>query len=167
VTAPQAASNPSEFLLLAERAKSLGIRPLPLRPTCAEYAAITRAGAADIDLMLRTIADASVRTLSALLDTPPKPGSATLLVAYGGALHNDVAPRPGREHWSFGPALRQRIAERYVELDLIVPEYVKDSESWRAFPWYDAYRSLAHSRQTLLFSASGNSFVLIFPRSSP
>lgn len=167
VTEPQAASNQSEFFALAERAKSLGIRPLPLRPTCEEYAAITRAGAADVDLMLRTIADASVRTFSALLDAPPKAGSPTLLLAYGGALHNDLMPRPGREHWSFGPALREKVAERYLELDLIVPEYVKDTESWRAFPWYDAYQSVRDRKQTLLFNPSRGSFVLVFPRSSP
>jgi hypothetical protein len=167
VTKPQAETNQNEFLELAERAKSLHIVPYPLRPTCEEYKAVVGAGAGDIDRMLVTVRDASLRTLGALLDAAPKAGEPNLLVAYGGALHNDLAPRPGREAWSFGPALRERTQGKYVELDLIVPEYVKDTESWQAFPWYASYRAAQHAQETLLYSPSSASFVLIFPRTNP
>lgn len=167
VTKPQAEANQNEFLQLAERAKSLDIVPYPLRPTCAEYEAVVGAGAGDIERMLVVVRDASLRTLGSLLDAAPKAGEPGLLVAYGGALHNDLAPRPGREAWSFGPALRERTEGKYVELDLIVPEYVKDSESWQAFPWYAPYRAAHHAQETLLYSPSSASFVLIFPRTNP
>jgi hypothetical protein len=167
VTEHQAASNQNEFLSLARQSKALGIVPYPLRPTCEEYRAITGAGAGDINLMLSTVRDASLRTLNGLLDATPKPGENGLILAYGGALHNDLAPRSGRESWSFGPALRERTNGRYVELDLIVPEYVKDTESWQAFPWYKEYQTAPHTEETLLYSPSPSSFVLIFPRSSP
>jgi hypothetical protein len=167
VTKPQAESNQNEFLELAERAKALHIIPYPLRPTCEEYKAVVGAGAGDIDRMLVTVRDASLRTINNLLDAPAKAGEPTLLVAYGGALHNDLAPRPGREAWSFGPALRDRTQGKYIELDLIVPEYVKDTESWQAFPWYETYRAASHTGESLLYTLSSASFVLIFPRTSP
>ena len=167
VTENQAASNQNEFLTLAQQSKALGIVPYPLRPTCDEYRAITGAGAGDIDRMLTTVRDASLRTLNGLLGTASKSAEPSLILAYGGALHNDLSPRSGRESWSFGPALRERTNGRYVELDLIVPEYVKDTESWQAFPWYKEYQTASHTEETLLYSPSPSSFVLIFPRFSP
>src|SRR5262249_25324449 len=43
VTASQASTNKSEFTILAEQASQRGITPWPLRPTCAEYDAISKA----------------------------------------------------------------------------------------------------------------------------
>jgi hypothetical protein len=167
VTEPQAASNQNEFLELAQKAQSLGIEPHPLRPTCDEYRGVVGAGASDIDRLLVTVRDASLRTLGSLLELSAKTDKDALVVAYGGALHNDLEPRPGREAWSFGPAMRERTQGKYVELDLIVPEYVKDTESWQAFPWYTEYRAMQDRTQTLLYAPSSASFVLIFPRSTP
>lgn len=167
VTEPQAASNQNEFLELAQKAKSLGIEPHPLRPTCDEYRAVVGAGAGDIDRLLVTVRDVSLRTLGSLLDLSAKTDKDAPVVAYGGALHNDLEPRPGREAWSFGPALRERTQGKYVELDLIVPEYIKDTESWQAFPWYKEYQAVQDRTQTLLYAPSSASFVLIFPRSAP
>jgi hypothetical protein len=58
------------------------------------------------------------------------------VLAYGGALHNDTAPRPQRAAWSFGPELMQRTGGRYIELDLIVADYIQDNDAWRSLPWY-------------------------------
>jgi hypothetical protein len=166
VTQPQAESNQNEFLELAKHAKALGIQPHPLYPSCAELEAISAAGANDVELMLETVAKASLRTLSALLEHPPPEGSPSLILAYGGAMHNDLAPRADRERWSFGPALSAR-TPAYVELDLIVPEYVKDSDTWRAFPWYADFVNQKSTSLTLLYQPRPSSFVLIFPRSAP
>lgn len=161
VTQNQAASDQNEFVELGHRAKAQGTAPHALTPTCAEYTAVTTAGDDGVDRMLTTVAEVSARTLEALL-VQRAPNA--LLLAYGGALHNDVSPRAGREKWSFGPRLLERTAGRYVELDLIVPEYVKDTESWRAFPWYSAYTQLKGSHGALLYVVAPHSFVLIFPR---
>jgi hypothetical protein len=174
VTENQAGTNQDEFLEMGHRAKALGIAPHALVPSCDEYAQIAGAGAADVDRMLRMIAERTARDVSALLDrraahTPA--GAATpmatkpMIVAYGGALHNDLAPRAGREQWTFGTALSAKTAGSYVELDLIVPEFVKDTESWRSFPWFDAYRKNTNARGAVLYAMSENAFTLIFPRS--
>jgi hypothetical protein len=162
VTQNQAPTTQNEFVSLAHRAKALGIRPRPLSPTCAEYDAIAAAGASDIQLMLETITRVTAREVSALLAAP---ASSTVLT-YGGAMHNDVTPRAGAEAWSFGPELSQRATGAYIELDLIVPEYVKDTEVWRALPWYEAFASAPRSRAARLFTTGPQSYVLVFPNSS-
>lgn len=167
VTQTQAASNQGEFLELGRTAQRLGIRPHALEPSCDEYAKILAAGPDDIAAMLELIATRSQELIQELLQQSP-PDPAGLIVAYGGAMHNDVAPRAGREAWSFGPALQQATGQRYVELDLVVPEFVKETEIWRALPWYDAYRAAAQATSpdaTLLFEPAPSSFVLVFPRS--
>ena len=89
-----------------------------------------------------------------------------LVLLYGGALHNDLAPRAGREAFSFGPELKAHTGGRYVELDLIVPEFIKDTETWRALPWYSHFDPKRAPEKTTLYNPSPGSYVLIFPRSS-
>ena len=87
-----------------------------------------------------------------------------MILTYGGALHNDLNPRPGQEAWSFGPQLAAVTQNRYVELDLIVPEFVKDSEAWRNLPWFSAFDREHPTSETLLYRPGPASFVLIFPK---
>jgi hypothetical protein len=159
VTQNQTATAQNEFVTLGHRAKALGIQPHPLTPSCEEYGAVTRAGQADVAVLLETVARITARQAKALLDN----GKSAMVVTYGGAIHNDVAPRAGRESWSFGPELSGQIQGAYVELDLIVPEYVKDTEAWRALPWYDAFIKAPTSPAARLITTGPASYVLIFP----
>ncbi|HEX6274299.1 MAG TPA: hypothetical protein VFZ53_14760 [Polyangiaceae bacterium] len=162
VTEPQAASNQNQYVTLGAVAKKLGITPHALVPECDELRAVTQAGAGDIERLLVLIADATVRVAEKLVATSdPK----RAIVLYGGALHNDVAPRPGRESFSYGPRLSRDVAGRYVEVDLVIPEYVKPTPAWQGLPWYGAFAALAPSSETILYQPSPASFVLIFPRS--
>jgi hypothetical protein len=162
VTESHAATNQSEFVALGQRARQLGITPHVLEPSCAEYQSILSAGANDVGRMLQMIGERTARDLSQLLERQKSEGVDRLLVAYGGAIHNDVTPREGREAWSFGPAMAAATGGRYVELDLIVPEFIKDNEVWRALPWYAHYDKTAHPGQVVLFNPSPSSYVLIF-----
>jgi hypothetical protein len=166
VTATQAPTNQNEFMVLGDAAKKLGVFPHALVPSCDEYTRILDAGGGDIDAMLSMIARLTARDVGALLDKDAGVGAVSekMVVAYGGAMHNDVAPRPGHEAWSFGPALVAKSGGRYVELDLIVPELVKDTDAWKAQPWYPHYRPEAHGSETLLFTTGPKSFALVFPR---
>jgi hypothetical protein len=163
ITEPQAASNQNEFLALGRVAKAAGIEPHALTLTCEAAARIAAAKDEDgsaVERLLETVGNASETELQKLVKERP---ATELLVAYGGALHNDLVPRAGRERWSFGPALKQATDGAYVELDLIVPEYVRDSESWQAFAWYAAFAAAPESAQTRLFVPNPGSFVLLFP----
>jgi len=88
-----------------------------------------------------------------------------MVLAYGGALHNDVAPAKGKERYTFGPDLAKAIGDRYVELDLIVGDYVRADEPWASLPWTKTYLAQAKTTKTLVYRPSPRSFVLVFPKS--
>jgi hypothetical protein len=161
VTAPQAATNQSEFLELGQRAKALGIMPHALVPSCEQYQKIAGAGAGDIAEMLAMIASVTERDVKELLQ---KRAVDRLIVAYGGAMHNDLAPREGREDFSFGPALSAATGGRYVELDLVIPEQIKDTEAWRALPWYSHYSREKAGPGAYLYSWAPHAYTLLFPK---
>jgi hypothetical protein len=162
VTAPQAATNQNEFMELGHRAKALGIMPHALVPSCEQYQKITGAGSADIEEMLAMIKSVTARDVTDLL---AKRGPERLVVAYGGAMHNDLVPRVGREDFSFGPELARATAEHYVELDLVVPEQIKDTETWRALPWYAQYAPDKAQTEAYLLSWAPHAYALVFPQS--
>jgi hypothetical protein len=161
VTAPQAPSNQNEFLELGHRAKALGIMPHALVPSCDQYRKIAGAGADDIEEMLIMLKTVTARDVAELL---AKRGPERMVIAYGGAMHNDLVPRPGREAFSFGPELAQATSNRYVELDLVVPEQIKDNETWRALPWYPQYAAAKGERAAYLLTWAPRAYALLFPR---
>ncbi len=164
ITESQASTNQNEFVALGFAAKKLGIAPRALAPSCDEYQSVLDAGQSDVLRFLALIADVTVRDVSELLDQ--RPPTATI-VAYGGALHNDAAPRPGRESMSYAPRLLERTSGGYVEVDLIVPEFVRDEEPWRSLSWYDAFDRTLARRETSLIVLSPTSYVLVFPHTLP
>ncbi len=160
-TAPQAATNQNEFVTLGFAAKKLGIRPEALVPTCDELGQVVRAGEGDIAAMLSLIADLTARETEAFLaHGDPALGVAT----YGGLLHNDLSPRPGRETWSFGPRLQALVGGRYVEVDLIVPEFIEPAEPWLSLPWFSSYDATRDGDAAMLYCTGAASYVLVFPR---
>lgn len=165
VTASQAESNQNEFVTLARRAKDLGIQPHVLRPSCEDYKTLASAGPDSVPQMLTLIATYTTRLIDRLLERNRARASSATIVAYGGAMHNDYPPREGRESYSFGPALQQATAGQYVELDMFVREYVKDTEAWRSLPWYAHFDTATHSDKAVLLQPSQGSYVLFFPAS--
>jgi hypothetical protein len=161
----QAKTNQNEFVNLGKVAERLGIEPQGLTPACPEYEAVVNAGEDGVARLLSLVADQTAKEVEALLATPSAPPD--LILTYGGALHNDLSPRPGQEAWSFGPRLAAATQNHYLELDLIVPELVKDSEAWRNLPWYAAFDREHLPREALLYRPAPNSFVLIFPKTVP
>lgn len=167
VTTAQAASNVNEYEALGMRAKSLGTQPWLLRPTCADFKSITDAGDDAVGVMLglvRSLTAARVRTLLARSAAADAGGSRRTVIAYGGMMHNDLAPPPSTKAYSFGPELVTATQGRYAELDLVVPEYVKAAATWQALPWYATHEVYgADATRTTLYGVGERSFVLVFP----
>jgi hypothetical protein len=163
VTEPQAATNQNQFVTLGKVAKSFSIEPHALEPTCEEYQAVLDAGSGDIARLLTLVADTTTREVEKVLSRAGADPN-QIVVVYGGAIHNDVSPSAERADWSFGPRFEQRTGGRYVELDLIVPEFIKDTDTWRALPWYSHYDVARDGASAVLFRPLPHSFVLIFPR---
>ncbi|HSQ65585.1 MAG TPA: hypothetical protein VLM85_20335 [Polyangiaceae bacterium] len=185
VTTQQAAGNQNEYLAMGEAARKLGIVPDLLRPSCQDLAAVEDAGADAIDVSLATIARLTTAQAEKMIDrdranvagSSRRPersegpvaneNAKKMVVTYGGALHNDTAPPPERAGWAFGPALSKYVGGRYVELDLYVPEFIEDTDTWRALPFYAAYQKAKSAGKPTLFRVASKSYVLVFAPSTP
>jgi hypothetical protein len=163
VTNTQRTSNKTEFQKMAEAAKGMGMRPHVLRPTCAHLKEVADAGDEGVLKMLSLIAYLSDDMTKRILERNKKTSVARGVVLYGGAMHNDLVPRDGREKFSFGPELSKHVAGKYVEIDLIVPEYIKDNDTWKSLPWFEHYDVAKLGGRVTLFTTGPNSYTLIFP----
>jgi hypothetical protein len=148
--------------MLGHQAKALGIAPFVLSPTCGEYHAIASAGEETLSTLLSTVATVTARMARRALAQNQADGIERAIVAYGGALHNDRHPLGVRAAWSYGPALSEATGNRYVELDLIVREFIKDTDAWQRLPWYDHFRPALDTDRTVLMQPSPGSYVLFF-----
>jgi len=162
VAAPQAETNQNEFVTLGNISKGLGIRPHVLVPPCDEYAKILDAGAGDVDAMLSMIARLTANDIRAFLEKTE--GKDAMLLAYGGALHNDVTPKKGHEAWSFGAELAGKLGAKYMEVDLVVPEAVRDTSAWQSLPWYGKVHPERIGAKAVLATLGPSSYVVFFPR---
>lgn len=171
VVEQQAATNQDETVVLGTRAKALAITPWLLRPTCDDFARLADAGADAVGEMLGLVKRLTQAKLVQLYDrnrADAGPGPMRMVVAYGGAMHNDLAPAPDLAQYSFGPELSNATAGKYVELDVIVPEYVKDTAIWQKLPWYPLFKAETGPRTDVtLYRLSEKSYVLIFAASPP
>jgi hypothetical protein len=170
VVEAQAATNVNEYDTLAFTAKDVGVTPWLLRPTCDDFAAIADAGADAVGVMLSTVKRLTQAKVGQLYDRNVQDGkSPKTVIAYGGAMHNDLQPSEATKEWSFGPELDRMTNGKYVELDLIVPEYVKKSPNWEKLPWYAAFAAeeakKAPRDKATLYVLGERSFVLVFPSS--
>jgi hypothetical protein len=165
----QAQTNPNEYIALGTRAKGLGVQPHLLRPTCNDYARLADAGADVVSQSLGLIKRLTQADATALYRRNDAAKNGKAVVTYGGAMHNDLVPDESLRQYSFGPELSATTAGRYVELDLIVPEYVKKTATWEKLPWFAAYQAdaaagAARDKPTL-YRVGDRSFVLIFAAS--
>jgi len=166
----QAQSNPNEYVALGTRAKELGVQPHLLRPTCEDYASLADAGDDVVTQSLGLIKRLTQSDATALYRRNEAAKNGKAVVTYGGAMHNDLAPADALRQYSFGPELSTVTGGRYVELDLIVPEYVKKTDAWEKLPWFAAFQAdnaagVPRDKPTL-YRLGARSFVLIFAASA-
>ncbi|MBX3189825.1 MAG: hypothetical protein KF819_22560 [Labilithrix sp.] len=160
----QAESNPNEYVAMGTRAKAVGVQPHLLRPTCDDFADLADAGADVITASLALIKRLTQAQATQLHRRNESAKNGKLVVTYGGAMHNDLAPSDKLRAYSFGPELSDATSGRYVELDLIVPEYVKKNETWEKLPWFAAWQADTGPRdKPTLYTVGERSFVLLFP----
>jgi hypothetical protein len=165
VTQGQAKTNQNEYVALGDAAHAKGVKPHILRAPCADYDKILNAKDDAVIVMLEMIARLMNEKVTSLLAQQADAGTERMVLTYGGAIHNDIVAREGREKWTFGPDLSLKTKGRYVELDLVVPEYIKDNDAWNALPWTRHFDKDKNPSKTTLFRPAPGSFVLIFPRS--
>lgn len=181
VTAPQDDKNKDRFVELGVRSRALGVVPFLLEPDCAEFESIAAAKENGVLRMLELIALKTEQKMYSLWQRRPPKGKSQLVLAYGGAMHNDILPplkEPGavdtddssqltpaevKAAFTFGRQLVEATNDRYLAVDLIVPEYIKDTETWKALRWYAHFDRHQPRRDATLFQTGLRSYVLIFP----
>jgi hypothetical protein len=84
------------------------------------------------------------------------------IVVYGGAIHNDLAPIWGLDAFSYTKELARGTNYRVVEIDVVVPEVVKNNLFARQQSWYPLLRA-GDDNTAILFQRAKDSYVLITP----
>ena len=164
VTEGQAASNPNEYATLAESARALGIVPFPLRPSCDELERVKAAGDDGVLVLLEVVTKTMGARLATLWSDTQAKSPGRFVVGYGGAMHNDRVPLEGREGWSFAAPLDTATLGRFVELDLVDPRSVRNTDAWTRLRWRPAYDALAPTTDVVLIEMGPRSFALVFAR---
>lgn len=154
-----------ELTTLLDRTYRLGVKNHVLIINCDDYRSmLDDAGELDPEASLLLVKRKVEEKAVEALEKGEASGKGQLLVLYGGALHNDLEPLPKWRDFAFGQALSRETGGRYVELDLLVPEYVEDEEDLIKEPWFAGAMARARAGRTVLVMPHRDVFLLIFPR---
>ncbi|MBT8494846.1 MAG: hypothetical protein KJO07_17450 [Deltaproteobacteria bacterium] len=88
----------------------------------------------------------------------------SIVVVYGGALHNDLYPAKGVEGWSYAASVDQAAGGRYLEIDLYIPELIADDKALHEQPWFELTRSEDLDHGVLVIERSPRSYVILARR---
>jgi hypothetical protein len=166
-TTERPAETENEIVRLLRRAKELGVAPHVLDVDCHEYQGLVGAGGAvDYDRLLTLTGQHLGRAVQQALKLP-RPADRPLVLVYGGALHNDLAPSPELAKYSFGPAIDAVTRGDYREVDLFVPELVDTYPALRPERWYAAWRPVRGRPGTILIRRQPRSAVVVFEAGAP
>ncbi len=162
-TTRRPASTADEVTGLLDRTFALGAKNHILVIDCADYRSmVDDAGALDAEaslLLVRRKVEAKALEVREN-DEGGVPGK--LLLLYGGALHNDVAPLAAWAPYSFGPTLVAATGGRYTEVDLLVPEYVEGDEDLRKEATFAPAMAAAKKGKTVLLHPRPDVYLLLF-----
>jgi hypothetical protein len=157
------AATKSEITLLADAAKAAKIQPHAMTLQCKDYEALApKGGDADTVTMLGlTTKELQRIAISAVKHRDKDPAHRPWITLYGGALHNDRFPSAGTAEWSYADSVDLVTSGKYVEIDLIVPEFAEADKVSQAQPWFPLVQSADKVR---VWQRGERSFVMILPR---
>lgn len=153
----------SEIALLADAAKAAKIQPHAMTLACKDYEKLApKRGEADPVAMLSlTTRELQRIAASAVKHRDKDPAHRPWVALYGGALHNDRFPGAGVAEWSYAETVDLVTSGRYIEIDLIVPEFAEADKVSREQPWFPL---VAAADRVLVWQRGERSFVMILPR---
>src|SRR5690606_19833481 len=143
-----------ELSALIARARGLRVRPHLLAFGCEDYRALRAGGQVDYEALLGAI---TARLRDQALAGLGHEGA--VIALYGGALHNDLHPDPGVADFSYATAVDAAAPGAYVEIDLLIPEYVTGSATLAREPWYPLL-ARAGPEHVVLIERAPRSYVL-------
>lgn len=157
-------STEDELTRLLDRTYAMGVKNHILLIDCDDYRSmLDDAGELDAEASLLLVRRKVSEKVVEALEKGEVAGDQLLLI-YGGAVHNDLAPLPQWSAYAFGAELSREVEGHYVELDLLVPEYVEDDEDLLKEPWFSAAMKLSKAGKTVLVNPHPGVYLLLFPR---
>src|SRR5206468_2645896 len=154
-----------EVETMMSKAYDLGLHNHILALECDEYRSmLDDHGELDAEKSLRMVREKVEAKATELREKGEAGIDEKLLVLYGGALHNDLYPSPDWAEDSFGPSLSAATKDRYLELDLLVPQYVEKDEDLLKQSWFAPALALAAKGKAVLVEPRARSLILVFPR---
>jgi hypothetical protein len=161
VKRPEATKN--EVGQLVDALNVAQIKPHAMTLTCADYDKLqTKEGQADPLAMLTLTTRELTRISTSAVKFRDKEATHRPWIAlYGGALHNDRFPNEGTAEWSYAERVDAATQGKYVEIDLIVPEFAEADKMSREQPWFPL---TAAADKVLVWKRGERSFVMILPR---
>lgn len=159
----------SELGILLNASNSRGLRAHAMNVRCEDYEAMSGSGDDAIIHMLDLTTSELARLANVALRRPPAiprsptPVPPSLVVIYGGAMHNDRFPAAGLEPWSYAPAVEGASDRTYLEIDLITPELAEGDAKLSAEPWAPL---LGATSRVATFRRGERSYVIVLPRAA-
>lgn len=152
-----------EIVTLIRRSREIGIQPHILEVACGDYKALLDpAGEIDYEKLLTLL----TRLIRGKVDEVRRlrEGSVRPVLVYGGALHNDLYPKAEYKAFTFGPELSRELGGAYLEVDLLVPEYVEKDPDVTGEAWWARYQRELQPKRTALVRRAAGSYAILFPR---
>ena len=147
------------FTLLREaRERKLGAHILEM--SCADYASFRSAGKVDYDKPLSIV----TKRLLAGIEKAIAGESPASVAVYGGTMHNDVHPIKGFGAYSYAPRIAELTENKYLEIDLFVPELIADSSLFVGQPWFEVAKKNASADHVLVITRGPSSYVIVLRR---
>jgi hypothetical protein len=157
----------SEIAQLAEAARAAKVQPHAMKLSCEDYEKVAPSGKDVLpDVMLGLITKELGRIADeAVVHRNKDPNHRPWIALYGGALHNDRFPAEGVADWSYAARVDKMTGDKFVEVDLIVPELAEADAAAQKQPWFPLVSSTEPTVK--VWKRGERSFVVVFPRSPP
>lgn len=153
-----------EVTTMMGRAYELGLKNHTLLISCDDYRSMLDAdGELDAERSLKMMRRKVQEKALEVRENEEGGLPGKLLILYGGALHNDLEPSVDDAPYAFGRSLQRETDGGYVELDLLVPEYVEADVELQRFGWFAPALALARQGKTVLVTPSPGVNVIVFP----
>jgi hypothetical protein len=157
-------STKSDLANVVDALRAAKVQPRAMHLSCDDYARVAPPGKpvaieAMLDVVTRELGQGAVDAAAA---RDKDPHARPIVATYGGSLHNELYPRAGLEGWSFAKKVDDATGGRYVEIDLIVPEYAAADGAAKKEAWYPML-SLAAPDHVVVIDRAPRSYVVLLP----
>ena len=160
---PEATNRPVEtedaIVRLARIARELGVTPHALELSCDDYDAVV---GPDDEIVYDQLLAVMTRELGKLATQGLETPDATVIL-YGGAVHNDLHPRPALATYSYATALALLPGgEAYMELDLYPPAMAAAQTGFADEAWFPLIER-AGPDHLVVYERDPSSLVVLLP----